>query len=53
MSRRCLICANINPCAEHSSEAQDDELRENTRFFYSKEAQDYRNRRDEGARHEG
>lgn len=29
MSRRCLICANINPCRLHSTDAQDAELRRN------------------------
>jgi hypothetical protein len=29
MSRRCLICANINPCSEHSGAAQDRELARN------------------------
>jgi hypothetical protein len=29
MSRRCLICANINPCREHSEDAQLSELRRN------------------------
>ncbi len=28
-SRRCLICANINPCREHPSQGQRDELRAN------------------------
>lgn len=46
MSRRCLICSNINPCREHSGDAQDKELRDNTAFFYSKEADEYRARRD-------
>jgi len=30
MSRRCLICSNINPCAKHSEADQDAELRRNT-----------------------
>lgn len=29
MSRRCLICSNINPCAAHSDDAQDRELMRN------------------------
>jgi hypothetical protein len=29
MSRRCLICSNINPCRNHSEQAQADELRRN------------------------
>lgn len=29
MSRRCLICANTNPCRLHSEEDQDKELRMN------------------------
>lgn len=29
MSRRCLICSNINPCRDHSAGAQDAELRRN------------------------
>jgi hypothetical protein len=28
-SHRCLICANINPCSQHSGQAQRDELRRN------------------------
>lgn len=31
MSRRCLICANINPCREHSGSEQDAELSRNQR----------------------
>lgn len=29
ISRRCLICANYNPCSSHSEEAQEAELRRN------------------------
>ncbi len=29
MSRRCLICADINPCSKHSSEDQESELAAN------------------------
>lgn len=35
MSRRCLICSNINPCRDHSEEAQDAELRRNTHEVYN------------------
>ncbi len=31
MSRRCLICADINPCSRHSDREQDDELYRNMR----------------------
>lgn len=31
MSRRCLICADINPCRQHTAEAQFEELRRNCR----------------------
>lgn len=31
MSRRCLICANINPCSRHSEQDQVDELARNDR----------------------
>jgi hypothetical protein len=31
VTRRCLICANINPCREHSQYAQDAELGRNMR----------------------
>jgi hypothetical protein len=29
MSRRCLICSNLNPCGCHSGDAQDSELARN------------------------
>jgi hypothetical protein len=29
ISRRCLICANINPCREHSEQEQEAELARN------------------------
>lgn len=29
ISRRCLLCANINPCRQHSAQEQVDELRRN------------------------
>ena len=29
MTRRCLICSNLNPCHKHSSDEQDRELRRN------------------------
>lgn len=31
IARRCLICANINPCRNHSEEAQEAELKRNDR----------------------
>jgi len=31
MSRRCLICSNLNPCHEHSESVQDAELARNSR----------------------
>ena len=29
IARRCLICANLNPCKQHSNAAQWEELRRN------------------------
>ncbi len=29
LTRRCLICANINPCRKHSAQSQVEELRRN------------------------
>lgn len=31
MSRRCLICADINPCGQHSADVQEAELARNIR----------------------
>lgn len=40
MSRRCLICSNINPCREHSDAAQDAELDRNLRAIREIRADD-------------
>lgn len=31
LTRRCLICARINPCRDHSADAQLSELKRNDR----------------------